>query len=119
MLLVKRVYDKKAASDGRRIYVDRLWPRGMTKEAAAIDEWLKDVSPSDNLRKWFGHEPDKFVEFRRKYIAELSTPEKQTLLKHLAETAKKDTVTLLYSAKGTNYNNAGVLAEVVGKLIKT
>lgn len=98
--------------------MDRLWPRGLSKEAAAIDEWLKEISPSDGLRKWFGHEPGKFKEFRQKYISELSAPEKQALLKHIAEMAKKGSVTLLYSAKDTEHNNALVVAEVIGKMNK-
>lgn len=118
MLRIKRVYEKRETSDGKRIYVDRLWPRGLTKEAAAIDEWLKDLSPSDELRKWFGHLPDKFPEFRQRYIEELSASEKQTLLKKVASLAEKAEVTMLYSAKDTGHNNAVVLYEVVSKMMR-
>ncbi|MBI4301265.1 MAG: DUF488 family protein, partial [Chloroflexi bacterium] len=72
MVKIKRAYEGKAANDGKRIYVDRLWARGLTREEAAIDEWLKDLAPSNELRKWFGHEPDRFQEFRQRYIKELS-----------------------------------------------
>lgn len=79
MLNIKRIYEKKAAADGRRIYVDRLWARGLTKKEAGIDEWLKDLGPSDRLRKRFGHEAEKFPEFRRDYIKELAASEKAAL----------------------------------------
>ncbi len=117
-LEIKRVYEEKTPGDGRRIYVDRLWPRGLTKEQAAIDEWLRDLSPSDELRKWFGHEPDKFPEFRQRYIKELSDPEKTTLLKRVAKIAEEKKVTLVYSAKDTEHNNAVVLSELISKLMK-
>ncbi len=118
MVKIKRAYEKKAISDGRRIYVDRLWPRGLSKDEAAFDEWLKELSPSTELREWFGHEPDKFKEFRGKYIRELTEPAKQALLKRIAEMAEVSDVTLVYSAKDTKHNNAVVLAELVGKLIE-
>jgi len=113
MLRIKRVYDKPDAGDGRRIYVDRLWPRGLKKEDAAIDEWLKELSPSDALRKWFGHEPDRFEDFRKRYIEELSAHENLASLERLASMAKEADVTLLYSAKNTEYNNAVVLKEFI------
>ncbi len=81
MLKIKRAYEKKSENDGKRIYVDRLWPRGLSKKEFTFDEWLKELSPSDELRKWFGHEAGKFQEFRQKYIRELSSPDKQALLK--------------------------------------
>ncbi len=118
MLKIKRAYEGKAAGDGQRIYVDRLWPRGVSKEKAAFDEWFKDLSPSDELRKWFGHEPDKFAEFRKRYIKELSTPEKKELLRRVADMAEKADVTLVYSAKDTEHNNAVVLRELVNALMK-
>lgn len=118
MLKIKRVYEKKSASDGRRFYVDRIWPRGLSKEAAAIDEWIKDLAPSSGLRKWFGHEPEKFQEFKRRYIVELSDPDKEAMLKQVAEMAEKADVTLLYSAHDTENNNAVVLFEIISKLIK-
>jgi uncharacterized protein YeaO (DUF488 family) len=118
MLKIKRVYEKKSANDGRRIYVDRLWPRGLSKEEVAIDEWLKELSPSNELRRWFGHEPDKFAEFRQKYIKELSEPEKTALIEHVKALAEKTDVTLLYSARDREYNNAVVLAKFIGKFKK-
>ncbi len=119
MLKIKRAYEAKAPGDGKRIYVDRLWPRGVSKEKAAFDEWFKDLSPSDELRQWFGHEPDRFAEFRRRYIKELSTPDKQALLRLIAETAEKSAVTLVYSAKDTEHNNAVVLRELITALMGT
>ncbi len=118
MLKIKRAYNGKAPGDGRRIYVDRLWARGLSKAEAAIDEWLKELAPSDELRRWFGHEPAKFAEFRQRYVAELSAPEKTPLLKRIADTAEEGDVTLVYSARDTEHNNAVVLAEVIGKLMK-
>ncbi len=118
MLRIKRAYEKEAATDGKRIYVDRLWPRGLSKEEFRYDEWLKELSPGDALRKWFGHEPDKFEEFKRRYLKELSEPEKQAQLKRIADMTEKSNVTLVYSAKDTEYNNAVVLAEIVKKLMK-
>jgi uncharacterized protein YeaO (DUF488 family) len=101
------------------VFVDRLWPRGLSKEELAIDEWLKDLSPSDELRKWFGHEPNRFTKFRQKYIKELSSPDKQALLKRIARMAEEIDVTLVYSAKDTEHNNAVVLLDVIGKLSST
>ncbi len=118
MLKIKRAYEKKVAGDGKRIYIDRIWPRGLTKEEVAIDEWIRDLSPSNELRKWFGHEPDKFAEFKRRYVKELSDSSKQEQLKRIAKMAEGGNVTLIYSAKDTEYNNAVVLAELIGKLLK-
>ena len=118
MLNIKRAYEKKSSGDGKRILVDRLWPRGLSKEEAAVDEWLKDLSPSNGLRKWFGHEPGKFPEFRRKYLEELSVFEKETLLKSIAATAKESDITLIYSAKDIEHNNAVVLAELIEKIMR-
>ena len=118
MLRVKRIYEKKSPEDGIRIYIDRLWPRGLTKEKAAMDEWLKDMSPSEDLRKWFGHEREKFPEFKQKYVWELSNPAAAEKLKYIADLAQKQNVTLLYSAKDEKYNNAGVAAELVNALMK-
>lgn len=118
MLKIKRAYEKKSANDGKRIYVDRLWPRGLRKDDVAFDEWLKDLSPSGDLRKWFGHEPGKFEEFRRRYLRELAEPARQAQLKRIARMAKDADVTLVYSAKDSEHNNAVVLAELIGKLMK-
>ena len=112
MLRVKRVYDKSEKEDGWRVLVDRLWPRGMTKEAAKIDLWMKEVGPSDALRKSFGHDVDKWPEFQKKYRAELK--QKKELLTELKKIEKEHrTLTLLFGAKDTEHNQAVVLAEVL------
>ncbi len=117
MLKIKRVYEKKSAADGQRIYIDRLWPRGLTKEEAAFDEWFKELAPSDELRRWFGHRPEKFREFRQRYIKELSHAEPHARLQQIAATASRTDVTLLYSAKDTEHNDAVVLADLIRKLM--
>ena len=109
MIKVKRIYDKPSSGDGERILVDRLWPRGLKKADAAINEWIKDIAPSNTLRKWFAHDPDKWPLFKAKYKKELRT--KDTLTDHLKNTSKKKTVTLLYASKDTKRNNAVVLKE--------
>lgn len=111
MIRSKRVYDEPAAEDGKRILVDRLWPRGISKDAARIDEWLKEIAPSDELRKWFGHDPARWDEFRERYRRELEA--KAELLEQLRGLAKKGTVTLLFAAKDEAHNNAVVLKEML------
>jgi uncharacterized protein YeaO (DUF488 family) len=118
MLKIKRAYEKESASDGKRIYVDRLWARGLSKNDFKFDEWLKELAPSPELRKWYGHEPGKFDEFRNRYIIELSSGDKQAQLKRLAETAGKTDVTLIYSARDTTRNNAVVLSDLIEKLMR-
>lgn len=109
-VVVKRIYQAAAASDGCRVLVDRLWPRGLKKDAACLDRWLRDLAPSDALRKWFGHEPAKWDEFRRRYFAELDT-KTEALAQLRALLEHHDKVTLLYSAKDEAHNNAVALAE--------
>jgi uncharacterized protein YeaO (DUF488 family) len=112
MLRIKRVYDKPGKDDGRRVLVDHLWPRGMTKEAAKIDLWMKEVAPSDALRKSFGHDVEKWPEFQKRYHAELKG--KKELLAELKSIEKEHgTLTLLFGAKDTEHNQAVVLAEVL------
>ncbi|MDD5712490.1 MAG: DUF488 domain-containing protein [Smithellaceae bacterium] len=111
MVKTKRIYDAASPADGRRVLVDRLWPRGLTKEAAAIDEWKKDIAPSDELRKWFAHDPAKWNEFRSRYRKELQ--EKKEALTELRREAKKGTLTLLYAAHDQEHNNAVVLKELI------
>ncbi len=112
MVRVKRVYEKAEARDGWRVLVDRLWPRGMKKEAAKIDLWMKDVAPSDTLRKWFGHDAKKWGDFQKKYRAELK--EKAGLLAELKKLEKEHgTLTLLFGARDEEHNQAVVLAEVL------
>lgn len=111
MISIKRIYDPPAAEDGRRVLVDRLWPRGVAKEAAHIDEWLKEIAPSDELRKWFGHDPARWEEFRRRYREELQGHGE--LLEGLRKEAGQGSVTLLFAAKDIECNNAVVLKEVL------
>jgi uncharacterized protein YeaO (DUF488 family) len=95
----RRVYDQAAPSDGKRVLVDRLWPRGLAKDRAHLDEWLKAVAPSDELRRWYGHDPAKFAEFRRRYLAELDEPERAETVRGLREAAQSGPVTLLTATK--------------------
>lgn len=108
---IKRVYDAPARSDGKRILVDRVWPRGIRKQDAALDAWLRDLAPSTELRKWFAHDPDHWPEFRRRYRAELRkhSPE----LRALRQQAARQRVTLLYGARDPKFNQAVVLREVL------
>ena len=107
MLKTKRVYDESAKTDGFRVLVDRLWPRGLSKDKAKIALWLKDIAPSDTLRKRFCHDPKKWSEFKKRYFQELDN--KQELVSLIVEKARKDTVTLLYGARDVEHNNALVL----------
>ncbi len=108
---IKRVYVEPSEDDGERILVDRLWPRGLAKAKAKVDLWLKDVAPSNELRKWFAHDPDRWLEFKRRYVAELKiTEEPLTLLK---QEASRGAVTLLYGAKDEEHNEAVVLLELL------
>ena len=115
MIKIKRIYDPASREDGKRIYIDRLWPRGMKKEEAKIDEWLKEISPSNALRKWFGHDPSKYEEFKRRYIKELQKhPE---ILEKIKKEERRETVTLLFSAKDEEHNNATVMKEILSKSV--
>ncbi|HEU4603494.1 MAG TPA: DUF488 domain-containing protein [Steroidobacteraceae bacterium] len=109
MIRIKRTYDPAARTDGRRFLVERLWPRGMKKESLVMDEWLKEVAPSTELRKWFGHRPERWAEFQRRYKAELSA--NPDAWQPLLDASKKSTVTLLYSAHDTEHNGAIVLRD--------
>jgi uncharacterized protein YeaO (DUF488 family) len=113
MVKIKRIYDPASPDDGKRIYVDRLWPRGMKKEEVKMDEWLKDISPSDSLRKFFGHDPSKYEEFKNRYTKELENHSE--VLERVRKESKKETVTLLFSAKDIEHNNATVLKEMLSK----
>ena len=116
MIKVKRVYDKADITDGDRILVDRLWPRGIRRSTPNIDVWIKDVAPSDELRKWFAHDPAKWKAFKEKYKKELSS--NKALDKLIEYINSKDTVTFLYSTKDTEHNNAQVLLEVVNERLR-
>jgi len=112
LIKTKRIYEQPAEADGFRILVDRLWPRGMSKEEASIDLWMKEVAPSDALRKWFSHDPEKWEEFKARYAKELTA--KQELLTKLKQVEKeKRIVTLLYSSKETEHNNALALKAIL------
>jgi uncharacterized protein YeaO (DUF488 family) len=109
VIIIKRIYDAPSRGDGKRILVDRLWPRGVKKDEARIDAWMKDVAPSGDLRKWFGHDPEKWGEFKRRFFAELKN--KKDLVDQLAGMARKGRVTLLFGSKEERFNNAVALKE--------
>jgi len=111
MLQIKRVYDAPAPDDGKRYLVDRLWPRGLSKLELNLDGWLKDLSPSTELRQWFGHEPAKWVEFRQRYAQELASRQVDHLLERLRDEAAAGNVTLLFAAKDLEHNHALVLRD--------
>ncbi len=113
MVNIKRIYEQPEKSDGYRILVDRLWPRGMSKEKAAYSEWLKSVAPSNGLRKWFNHKPERFSEFRERYIIELRDNPEFDRLKDIVKSHK--VVTLLYAAHDEVHNEAVLLQEFLGK----
>jgi uncharacterized protein YeaO (DUF488 family) len=110
---LKRAYDKPSKNDGYRVLVDRVWPRGVSKEDAELDEWMKEAAPSTSLRKWFGHDPDKWEEFSRRYYKELDKNSES--LKPLVQRAKKGRITLVYGSKEARYNNAVALKEYLEK----
>ncbi len=114
MVRIKRIYESLTPTrgDGKRILVDRLWPRGLKKEEVVVDEWIKDAAPSNELRKWFGHDPARWQEFKKRYEHELEG--KRELVERLKEEAAAGTVTILYSAKDREHNNAVVLEELIG-----
>lgn len=111
---VRRVYDPPQADDGRRVLVDRVWPRGLRKADAHLDEWCKDAAPSTQLRTWYGHDPDKFAEFTRRYQTELDAEPAAAALKHLRELAADGPLTLLTATKDIQLSQAAVLAELLG-----
>jgi uncharacterized protein YeaO (DUF488 family) len=108
---VRRVYDQPAPDDGERFLVDRLWPRGVPKGAAVVSEWVKDVAPSPELRRWYGHDPLRFAEFRLRYADELREPARARALTRLNEAAKRGTITLLTATKDAGHSQAALLAE--------
>lgn len=113
---IKRIYEDYDEKDGVRVLVDRVWPRGMSKESAKVDEWIKEVGPTSELRKWFGHDPEKFADFKEKYKKELQENDEQKealgKLKKLTKENNKN-LTLLYGAKDTKHNQAVVLKEIL------
>ncbi len=110
---IKRVYDPPSEEDGQRVLVDRLWPRGLKREDARLDDWLREIAPSDELRRWFGHDPARWEEFARRYRQELADGAHQTALERLRERTQYGPLTLLYAAKDAEQNNARVLREVL------
>jgi uncharacterized protein YeaO (DUF488 family) len=113
MVKVKRIYEPADDADGARYLVDRLWPRGVTRQGARLTGWLKDLAPSPALRRWYGHELTRWVEFQRRYKAELRAPEKQRTLRDVAAQARRGRVTLLFAARDTEHNSALVLKRLI------
>ncbi|MFI9361440.1 DUF488 domain-containing protein [Kitasatospora sp. NPDC053057] len=111
----RRIYEDSSPQDGQRVLVDRVWPRGMKKEDAHLDEWLRDVAPSTELRKWYGHNAERFTEFRRRYLTELRDDDHQEAAGHLRELATGDRLTLLTATKDVDHSQAAVLAEWLAK----
>jgi uncharacterized protein YeaO (DUF488 family) len=111
MIKVKRIYEsrKPEPGDGKRVLIDRLWPRGLRKDEVVVDEWMKEIAPSNELRKWFGHDPARWEEFKKRYRQELE--EKNELLEGLRRDALRGTVTILYAAKDVEHNNGVALKE--------
>jgi uncharacterized protein YeaO (DUF488 family) len=114
---VKRVYEPAAPADGYRVLVDRLWPRGLPRASARMDEWRRELAPSEHLRRWFGHDPALWPEFRARYRKELQAPGAQAALRELAMRPRRQRLTLLYGARDTRHNNAVVLHEVLAETV--
>ena len=112
---VRRVYDEPEPSDGQRVLVDRVWPRGLSKDRAHLDEWCKQVAPSTGLRTWYGHDPELYQEFARRYRTELADPERATALAHLRELAGTGELTLLTATKRSDISEAAVLAKILSR----
>jgi uncharacterized protein YeaO (DUF488 family) len=110
-VVLKRAYEPAGDADGYRVLVDRLWPRGVSRERARLDEWARDLAPSTELRSWFGHDPDRFPEFRRRYVAELGS--RREHLSELRRIARRGRLTLVYGAADREHNDAVVLAQVL------
>ncbi|MER7370737.1 DUF488 domain-containing protein [Nonomuraea wenchangensis] len=110
-VMYRRIYEESSPEDGRRVLVDRVWPRGMRKEDAHLDEWLREVAPSSELRKWYSHDPGRFPEFRRRYLDELRDDGHRPAADHLRELASQDRLTLLTATKDVDHSQAAVLAE--------
>lgn len=110
---IKRIYETLSPDDGARVLVDRLWPRGVAREGARLDLWLKDIAPSNELRAWFGHDPAKYEEFRHRYLAELAEEPRKSALEQLRELRQHGRVTLVFAARDTEHCNASVLRDLL------
>lgn len=113
MLIIKRIYESPASEDGKRILVDRIWPRGISKAEAQLSSWMKEVAPSTELRKWFAHKPERFSEFSKRYKEELAAQEVKVYIEKLRSWNEIGTVTLLYAAKDQKHNHALVLQDIL------
>lgn len=119
MVVSKRVYEPYDTSDGYRVLIDRLWPRGVSKDKAHVDLWAKDVAPSAELRKWYAHDPVKWPEFQKRYKQELKTPEAKAVLDDLVRRAQAGQVTLVYASQAADICNAAVLEELLNRRART
>lgn len=115
---LQRAYDEPTPDDGYRALVDRVWPRGRSREALRLDEWARDLGPSDNLRRWFGHDPARWEAFRHRYRAELAEPEPSAMLDALVDRARSGTVTLVYGARDEEHNQARVIADEIDRRLR-
>jgi uncharacterized protein YeaO (DUF488 family) len=113
VIKTKRIYEPATAEDGYRVLVERLWPRGVSKAQARLDAWEKDIAPSDALRRWYGHDPEKWEEFQERYERELEAPKAQEILDRLAERAQHGPITLIYSSRAGEISNAAVLQQLL------
>ncbi len=107
----RRIYDDASSEDGLRVLVDRIWPRGVRKHDAHLDEWMRDVAPSTELRQWYAHDPERYAEFRRRYLAELRDPARRQAVRQLRDTAAQNKMTLLTAARDLEHSQAAVLAQ--------
>jgi uncharacterized protein YeaO (DUF488 family) len=118
MVVTKNAYEPAGSADGYRVLIDRLWPRGLSKEKAKLDAWEKDIAPSAELRKWYGHDPEKWPEFQQRFKEELRAPAAKAVLDTLTERARKGRVTLVFASKAGDISNAAVLVALLGSRVK-
>jgi uncharacterized protein YeaO (DUF488 family) len=111
----RRIYDEPCSTDGRRILVDRIWPRGVRKQDARLDEWMREIAPSTELRRWYGHDRERYAEFRRRYLAELRDPVRREAVERLRESALRDRMTLLTASHDLEHSQAAVLAQLLSR----
>jgi uncharacterized protein YeaO (DUF488 family) len=119
MILTKRAYEPASASDGYRVLIDRLWPRGVSKAKARLDAWEKDIAPSRELREWYAHDPEKWPEFRRRYVQELRAPAAKTVLDDLVQRARRGAVTLVYASKAAEISDVAVLEQLLERRLRS